>query len=293
MSPQAEADIAAPKDPAEYRPRRLLGVSFWIILVFGFVCVAAGVALAVLAPRLWAQRPAARSLEAPVPAEAPRTSVNLPAGAAEPAAAPSPAAAPTAGPQVEQLAGRVAALEAQQGRASRAAASALAAAALVEASQGSRPFPEEVAALRAVSGGSPELAQLSRLAQTGAPSRASLLASFPDYAARAASAARKPGEGGSLGDRIVYALSRVVMVRRIGEVSGDGADALIARAERALEDGDFDRAFTALDKLPPAARDAMSPWRIRAERRAEVDRYADALRARALADLTVAGRTGA
>jgi hypothetical protein len=293
MSPQAEAEIAAPKDPAEYRPRPLLGVSFWIIVVFGLVCVLAGVALALFAPRLWAQRPAARSLEAPVPAEAPRSNLNLPA-APEPAVAPPPAApVPAAAPQVEQLTGRVAALEAQQGRTSRAAASALAAAALVEASQGSRPFPEEIAALRAVSGGSPELGQLSRLARTGAPSRASLLASFPDYAARAASAARKPGEGGSFGDRIVYALSRVVMVRRIGEVSGDGADALIARAERALEDGDFDRAFTALDKLPPAARDAMSPWRIRAERRAEVDRYADALRARALAELAAAGRSGA
>ena len=293
MSPTPEADIAAPKDPAEYRPRALLGVSFWAMMVFGLVCVLAGVGIAVLAPRIWAQRPAARSLEGPAAAaESPRSSVTLPP-VSETAAAPPPATEPAAAPQVEQLSSRVAALEAQQGRTSRAAASALAAAALVEASQGSRPFPEEIAAVRAVSGGSPELVQLSRLAQSGAPSRASLVASFPDYAARAASAARKPGEGGSLGDRIVYALSRVVMVRRIGDVSGDGSDALIARAERALEGGDFDRAFAALDKLPPAARDAMSPWRIHAERRAEIDRYAGALRARALSDLAAAGRSGA
>jgi hypothetical protein len=163
----------------------------------------------------------------------------------------------------------------------------------VEASQGSRPFPEELAALRAAAPGSPELAQLSRLAQTGAPSRASLAAAFPDYAARAAAAARKPSEGGRLSDRIVYALAQVVMVRRVGEVSGEGADALIARAERSLEDGDFDRAFLSLDKLPPAARDALSPWRIRAERRAEIDRFAAAVRARALADLAAASRGGA
>ncbi|HEV2532466.1 hypothetical protein [Phenylobacterium sp.] len=293
MSPTPEADIAAPKDPAEYRPRALLGVSFWVMIAFGLACVLAGVGIAVLAPRVWAQRPAARSLEAPAaPAEAPRSNVTLPA-AAETLAAPPPAIEPAAAPQVAQLSNRVAALEAQQGRTSRAAASALAAAALVEASQGSRPFPEEIAAVRAVSGASPELAQLSRLAQSGAPSRASLIASFPDYAARAASSARKPAEGGSLSDRIVYALSRVVMVRRISDVSGDGPDALIARAERALEDGDFDRAFTALDKLPPAARDTMSPWRVRAERRADIDRYAGALRARALADVAAAGRSGA
>ena len=83
------------------------------------------------------------------------------------------------------------------------------------------------------------------------------------------------------------------MVRRVGEVAGEGPDAQLARAERFVEDGDFDRAFAALDKLPPAARDAMSPWRMRAERRAEIDRLAASLRARALADLAAANRSGA
>ncbi len=291
MSPSSEADIAAPRDPAEYRPRPLMGLAFWAVIAFGILCVLAGVGIAVLAPRLWAHRPAARVAEAPVPAEPART---LPLAPAAETALPPPAAPePVAAPQVAELSGRIAALEAQQGRTSHAAAAALAAAALVEASQGSRPFPEEISAMRAVSGSSPELAQISRLAQTGAPSRTSLISSFPDYAARAAGAARKPGEGASLSDRVVYALSQVVMVRRVGDVSGEGPDAQIARAERFLEDGDFDRAFTALDKLPPAARDAMSAWRVRAERRAEIDRYAASLRARALADLAAASRSGA
>jgi hypothetical protein len=293
MSPTPEADIAAPRDPAEYRPRPLMGLGFWAAIVFVLVGVLAGVAVAVLAPRLWAQRPAARHVEPPAAVDAARPAPEQrQAAGPEAAIAPPPAAEPVAGPQVEALSSRVAALEAQQGRTSHAAAAALAAAALVEASQGSQPFPEEIAALRAASPGSPDLARLARLAQTGAPSRAGLVAAFPDYAARAASAARKPGQGARLGDRVVYALSQVVMVRRVGDVAGDGPDALIARAERALEDGDFDRAFASLDKLPPAARDALSPWRVRAERRAEIDRFAAALRARALADLAAAGRGG-
>jgi hypothetical protein len=291
MSPSSEAEIAAPRDPAEYRPRPVLGLGFWAVIAFGVLCVLAGAGVALLAPRLLANRPAVRIAEAAPAAEPARPPAVAPA--AEPAAPPPAAAEPVSGPQVEQLSARVATLEAEQARTSHAAAAALAAAALVEASQASRPFPEEVAALRAVSGSSPELLQLSRLAQTGAPSRSSLVADFPDYAARAAGAARKPGEGASLSDRIVYALSQVVMVRRVGEVSGEGPDAQLARAERFLEDGDFDRAFAALDKLPPAARDAMSPWRIRAERRAEIDRYAASLRARALADVAAAGRSGA
>lgn len=292
MTPAPEADSAAPRDPADYRPRPVMGLSVWVLLVFGLVCVLAGIGVAILAPRLWAQRPAARHAEA-------APSVPEPASAATVAPPPEAAPAPPATipdlvqtPQLDRLASRVSALEAEEGRTGRAAAAALAAAAVVEASQGSRPFPDEVAALKAAAPGAPEVAGLTRLAQTGAPSRASLAASFPDYAARAASAARRPGEGGSLSDRIVYALSQVVMMRRVGDVAGDGPDALIARAERALEDGDFERCFAALDKLPPAARDAFSPWRVRAERRAEIDRDTAALRARALADLAAAGRGG-
>jgi hypothetical protein len=289
MTPPPDRDLAAPKDPAEYRPRPLLGFGFWALLVFGIVCVVAGMLIAVFGPRLLAHRPAARLSEPPAAVVPARTLTPV----AETAVPPPPAfdAAPPV--EVAALSARVTALEAQAGRTNHAAAAALAAAALVEASQGSRPFPEEAAALRAVSAASPDLAQLSRLAAAGAPSRAGLTASFPDYAARAASAARRPGEGAPIGDRIVYVLSRVVMVRRVGDMAGEAPDAQLARAERLVEDGDFDRAFLALDKLPPAARDAMSPWRVRAERRAEIDRLAAALRAGALADLAGASRSGA
>lgn len=293
MTPAPEAELAAPRDPAEYRPRPVMGVSVWAMLAFGFVCILAGIAVAVFMPRLWAQRPAARRAEPPAAVEQPLNPATV---APAPEAVPPPTATVpdlVQTPQLERLASRVSALEAQEGRTSHAAAAALAAAALVEASQGSRPFPEEVAAMTSAAPASPELAELTRLAQVGAPSRAALTASFPDYAARAASAARRPGEGGKISDRIVYALSQVVMLRRVGDVSGDSPDALIARAEKALEDGDFDRCFAALDKLPPAARDAMSAWRVRAERRAEIDRAASGLRARALAELAAAGRGGA
>jgi hypothetical protein len=290
----SDADLAQPKDPAEYRPRPLLGLGFWVLLALCLVCVLAGVSLAVFAPRLWAHRPTPR-LEAPPPASEPAhpaavISEPTPPALTQAAAVAEPAAPPA---EVAQLSARVSAVEAQEARTRHAAAAALAAAALVEASQASRPFPEEVAALRAVAPASSELAGLSGLAQSGAPSRAELAASFPDYAARAATAARQPGEGAPLRDRIAYALSRVIMVRRVDDVGGAGPDALIARAEQALEDGDLDRAFMSLDRLPPAAREAMAPWRVRAERRAEIDRYAAALRARALSDLAAAGRSGA
>jgi hypothetical protein len=83
-----------------------------------------------------------------------------------------------------------------------------------------------------------------------------------------------------------------VTLRRVGEQTGDGIDAVLARAERQGEDGDLDRALRTLDRLPPSARDAMATWRARAERRAEIDRNAEALRARALQTLASQARGG-
>ena len=282
------SDITPPKDPADYRPKPLLSFTFWAMVAFAVLCVLAGVAIASLGPRLFAPKPAARSEAVPAPAE------PVPATVAAPPAAP--AAAPAAGPpaaDVGRLTARVAVLENHAAHASQAAAAALAAGAVAEAAQGSGGFADEIAALRVAAPTSPELAALSRLAQAGAPSRAALAASFPDYAARAASAAHAPGDKAGLGARIVYALAKVVSLRRVGDVPGDAPDAILARAERAIADGDLDRAFRQLDRLPPEARDALAPWRARAERRAEIDRAVAALRTRALQDLAADQRAGA
>ena len=288
-SPSDTPEITAPKDPAAYRPKPLLGVTFWAMVAFAVLCVLAGVAIANLGPRWLAGRSAPSAATPPTAAE-PAAPSPAAAATASPAALPP---APAISPDVERLGARVTRLETQQAHASQAAAAALAASVVVEAAQGSAPFAEELAAFRALSPPSPELQSLERLAQTGAPSRIALAASFPDYAARAASAARAPGDKAGLGDRIVYALSRIVSLRRVGDVPGDGVDALLARAEREVEDGDLDRALRTLDRLPPNAREAIAPWRGRAERRAEIDRNAQALRAGALQALAVEARGGA
>jgi hypothetical protein len=220
-----------------------------------------------------------------MPAERP-AAVIAPAAVAAPTALPDP----TASADVERLGARLTALEAHETRTSQAAAAALAAAAAVEASQGSGPFAAQMAGLVAISPPSPELIALARLAEAGAPSRAALAASFPDYAARAASAARAPGDGAGLGARIGYELSRIVTLRRVGDVQGDSVDAVLAGAERQVEDGDLDHALRTLDRLPPKAHEAIADWRGRAERRADIDRNAAALRARALQALAASAQ---
>ena len=286
------SEISAPRDPAVYgRPRS--GPGAWAIAAFGVICVLAGAAIAVIggarfpttAPEA---RPAAQAMLQP---QSP-----APTQPQAPVAAPVASAAPNAGGPTHEmaaLADRVAAVEAEQPRTARAAASALAAAALMEAAQTSRPFASELSALETVSPASAELGALRRLAETGAPSRRALAAAFPDAAARAGSASRLPDDNAGVLARLSYALSRVITLRRVGEVPGSGVDAVLARAERQVEDGDIEQALKTLDALPAPAREAMSAWRDRAERRAEIDRRVAAIRAQALRDLTELARGGA
>lgn len=268
-----------PKDPAEYRQKPLMGVGFWAMIALCLLCVLAGAAVAWFAPRLL------RGPEPPAPPPTPA------APAASAAPIPLPVVVEPAPGEVARLNARIAALEDEGARTSEAAAAALALAELVDAARTSRPFAEELAALRAASPNLPELAALSRLAEVGAPTRAALALSFPDYAARAASRARKPAQDAGLSQRIAYAAGKVVTVRRVDDLAGSSPDALIARAELALSEGEVTVALTLLGALPPKARDSIAAWRAGAERRAEVDRAVASLRARAVRELSAeAGR---
>jgi len=286
------SELSAPRDPGSYGRSRVMGPAFLAMMVFGLLCIVGGFSLARFGPQLFPVKPAAapEAVNSLSSAPVPPVVRPEPTAAVEPAPALAPAPVPSA--EMTRLTERIAALETGQGRAAQAAAGALAAAALMEAAQTSRPFPEELAALSAVSPPSTDLRSLKSYAETGAPSRAALAASFPEYAAHAASAARTPQEGTGLLARIGHALSRVVTVRRVGETAGSGVDATLAKAETQVEEGDIVAALATLDRLPPAGRAALAPWRARAERRADIDRRVAQVRAQALEDLAGLARSG-
>ena len=283
------AELSAPRDPGSYGRARVLGPAIWAMIVFGLLCIAAGYVLATFGPRMFPAkpRPAAEAVgfSSPAPAQ--------PAAPALATVSPEPALdAATPPADVARLAQQLATLEGRQTRAAQAAAGALAAAALMEAAQTSRPFPDELAALAAVAPPSADLRSLRAYAEQGAPSRAALAASFPDYAARAAAAARSPRADAGLLARIGHALSRIVTLRRVGDVPGTGVDAVLAKAEVQVEEGDIVAALNTLDRLPSAGRTALTPWRVRAERRADIDRRIAQVRALALEDLAGLARSG-
>lgn len=290
------ADIQGPglpRDPAEYGlGRRGLGAAFWAMIAISFILVLAGFAFARLGARLFPMQSAPPGPAAQAPAQtggagpAPTTSVTGPPAPPSIVPAPTPVA-PAA--EVAALGARLDRLQADQQRAARAAGEALAAAALSEASQSSRRFDDQLAGLDQLLPDTTDLRALRALAETGAPTRQALAAEFADVADRAAVAARTPPRGSGPFARLIHALASVFTVRRVDRLTGDGPDAVLARAQRSVDAGDLESALKQLDRLPQPGADALAGWRGEAGRRIEIDRRVADIRAAAVRDLAANG----
>jgi hypothetical protein len=275
------ADTPPPPSRPAARTPSLAGRLVWALIAFAAVATIAIAAFLKFGPGLpppldfaAVSRPVQPAPAALVPAPPP-LSVDAPVAASVSAGSG----------ELARLEARLDDLEAGQSRTAASARSALAAAALLSATQTSRPFTAQLAEVQAVAPTDLDLSGFAALAATGAPSRTALALEFPDFAARAAAAARQPGETAALGERLLFALSRVIVVRPVGRLAGDAPEAKLARAEVQLSEGDLDAALSSLAGLPPAAQEALRPWWDRAQTRARLDRQAAALGERALRDL--------
>jgi uroporphyrinogen-III synthase len=288
MTAPDPVQLSAPVDPSAYgRPPRLFTPLFWIVFGFGVLCIVAAVLVVRFGPKLFPAHPPA---PAPAPAAAPALSASIDTRLADiqarldrPPAAAAPAA-PSA--DLASLTQRVERLEADRRRISQAAAAAVAAASLSEAAAGSRPFAGELAVAGAALPASADLRALSTLADTGAPTLAALTSEFPDVADRAAVASRARAQGTGILARIAQAFAAILTIRRVDRLEGKSPDAVLARAQKDLDNGDLKGAVGELAALPPDAREAVASWRAGALRRVEIDRRIGAIRAAALAELT-------
>jgi hypothetical protein len=277
------ADTPQPPSRPAARTPSLAGRLVWALIAFAAVATIAIAAFLKFGPGL---PPPLDFAALSHPAQpAPATAALVPAPPPLSVDAPVAASVSAGSGELARLEARLDDLEAGQSRTAASARSALAAAALLSATQTSRPFTAELAEVQAVAPTDLDLSGFAALAATGAPSRTALALEFPDFAARAAAAARQPGETAALGERLLFALSRVIVVRPVGRLAGDAPEAKLARAEVQLSEGDLDAALSSLAGLPPAAQEALRPWWDRAQTRARLDRQAAALGERALRDL--------
>ena len=118
---------------------------------------------------------------------------------------------------------------------------------------------------------------LADMAETGVPTEAQLLDSFPGAARAALEAVYAADADGAAS---VGAFLRAQLgVRSLEPREGDDPDAILSRAEAALEAGRLDDALAEIETLPEEARSAMSDWTSRAEARNDALAAAEALSA--------------
>lgn len=154
-------------------------------------------------------------------------------------------------------------------------ARAIAAAGLKSAIDRGGSFMSELEAFASVAPDDPAVAELRDLAARGVPSRATLVAGFSDAASEAIAAADPGDPEAGLVDRLMSSAMSVVKVRRVGDVEGDSAEAIVARAEARLLNGDLDAALAEWNTLPEASL-------------AATEDYSDALAARARSEKLIA-----
>ena len=186
--------------------------------------------------------------------------------------------------QAEALSGRISKLESSQqelaGKIDAPSrqidlARAIAATGLKSAIDRGGPFMAELEAFASVAPEDPAVPELRDLAASGVPSRAELVEGFSEAASKAIAAADPGDPDAGLVDRLMSSAMSVVKVRKVGDVQGDGAEAIVARTETRLLNGNLDAAVAEWSTLPEASQAATAE-------------FGEALRARARAEKLVA-----
>lgn len=150
-----------------------------------------------------------------------------------------------------------------------------------------RPYAVELAALRTLAGDdravTVPLDKLAPRADAGVSSIDSLREGFKPLANKIAAAGHAP-QGEQWWDKALAKVQGVVTWRRTDD-SGSDPDAIVARAERALNHADVASAAAELDALPPDLRALAAKWRSEADAVITANQALAELQAKAFAEL--------
>ncbi|TNE37118.1 MAG: hypothetical protein EP348_06135 [Alphaproteobacteria bacterium] len=114
------------------------------------------------------------------------------------------------------------------------------------------------------------LETLQKIAGEGAPTMTALRADFSRLAPDIAQAARLPSEETWYG-KTLHRIASIVKFRRVDDLEGDSADAMLARAEKDLADNDLAAAVAEMKKLSGPAAEKAQGWLFKAEQRLAVE----------------------
>ncbi|MBB4403287.1 MULTISPECIES: COG4223 family protein [Rhizobium/Agrobacterium group] len=168
-------------------------------------------------------------------------------------------------------------------------ARAIASAALKAAIDRGGPFLTELDTLSKVTPDDPAIASLQSFAATGVPSRSELMQKFPDVANAMLSAINQPDPNQGIMERLTESAFSLVKVRPVGNIEGETPDAMIARMENKLRNGDLQGAALEWNGLPDAAKGASADYKKSLDARIEVENLVGGTLNRAI---TSTGRQG-
>lgn len=172
-----------------------------------------------------------------------------------------------------QLAGRLQQAEAQinDRGPEQQAARAVAAAALKSAVDRGGSFEAELQTYQTVAGDDPAIASLQPFAAKGVQSRIELQRQVSSVADSMVEAVAQPDPDQGLAARLYTSALSVVKVRKVGDVTGNTPEDIVARFEDRLRSGDFVAAAREWDTLPDAAKTASQPFKQELDARIEVE----------------------
>lgn len=101
---------------------------------------------------------------------------------------------------------------------------------------------------------------LAAHAETGVPTLQALTDSFPDAARAALDASLKAQVGAGWTDRVLTFLRTETGIRSLDPRDGTDPDAILSRAEAAVQDGRLAEALAEVAGLPPEGQAALQPW---------------------------------
>lgn len=155
-------------------------------------------------------------------------------------------------------------------------AKAVAVTALKTAIDRGGPFLAELDTLRSIAPEDPVVKELADVAATGVPTRTELRESFRPAADAMLDALHRPDPDQGIFDRLVSSAMSGIRVRPVGSVEGDTPEAVIARIEDKLDNGNLKGASLEWDSLPEAAKSAGQGFKEKLDRRLGVETVIDA-----------------
>ncbi|MCU4178412.1 uroporphyrinogen-III synthase [Bosea sp. BH3] len=203
------------------------------------------------------------------------------------------AAVAALGQRLDQVSGRVGAVETQAKSSASLSPEATAAARIVlaervrQALAAGRPFAGEVPALTKLGVAPAEVSALTAVASSGAPTRETLLAGFRKYGATFQREVMPASE--SWTEKLIGLTSRIVTVRPVGDNGSNDPATLPVRLEAAIAAGDMVRAAALWGQLPEPARRASADFGTDLQRRAAADAAIAKIAQDAVAALGAAG----